>query len=42
MPRPPTIPPMGDTTAEELLGRLLQPPKPAPDKPQEPEKPQEQ
>ena len=38
MPRPTTIPPMGNTTAEELLDMLLQPPKP--DK-QEPEKPKD-
>ena len=38
MPKPPVIPSMGDTTAEEMLDMLLQPPKP--DKPQESEKPQ--
>ena len=38
MPRPTTIPPMGNTTADELLDMLLQPPKP--DKPEESEKPQ--
>ena len=37
MPRPPIIPPVENTTAEELLQLLLHPPKP--DKPQEPEKP---
>ena len=37
MPRPTTIPPMGDTTAEQLLDMLLQPPKP---QSQESEKPQ--
>ena len=38
MPRPTLIPPMGDTTAEELLEMMLQPPKPQP-KPQESEEP---
>ena len=40
MPRPTTIPPMGDTTAEQLLDMMLQPPQ----KPQtqESEKPQGQ
>ena len=33
MPRPTLIPPMGDTTADELLEMMLQQPKPQP-KPQ--------